>query len=163
MSSTAIGERRADDDDDDTLHRRHKLWAVNKLGEEQDISGSANWARHWIALDFKTRTQVLKGSWLADWLVRMSYFISWYPLLFKNLANLNSRGPQGPYFQFQLGPFGPLYFVFHILCKWSYLVAKFATNASAAIRWTNLQLMQVAPSGGQIFELIQVEPYWPNL
>ena len=37
-------------------------------------------------------------------------------------------------------------------CKWRHLVAKFATNASSAIWWPNLQLMQVAPSGG-----------WPNL
>ena len=34
--------------------------------------------------------------------------------------------------------------------KWRHLVAKFATNASGAIWWPNLQLMQVAPSGGQI-------------
>ena len=47
-------------------------------------------------------------------------------------------------------------------CKWCHLVAKFATNArrslvakigtnaSVAIWWLNLQLMQVVPSGGQI-------------
>ena len=29
------------------------------------------------------------------------------------------------------------------------LVAKFATNANGAIWWPNLQLMKVAPSGGQ--------------
>ena len=29
-------------------------------------------------------------------------------------------------------------------------VAKFATNASGAIWWPNLELMQAAPSGGQI-------------
>ena len=29
-----------------------------------------------------------------------------------------------------------------------HLVAKFVTNASGAIWWANLQLMQVAPSGG---------------
>ena len=29
-------------------------------------------------------------------------------------------------------------------------MAKFATNASGAIWWANLQLMQVAPSGGKI-------------
>ena len=72
-------------------------------------------------------------------------------------------------------------------------MAKFATNASGAIWWPNLQLMQVAPSGGQIcsqykwrhlvakfgtnasgaiwcsnLQLMQVVPYcgaimWPNL
>ena len=31
-------------------------------------------------------------------------------------------------------------------CKWRLLVAKFVTNASDAIWWPNLQLMQVAPS-----------------
>ena len=31
-----------------------------------------------------------------------------------------------------------------------HLLAKFATNASGAIWWPNLQQMQVAPSGGQI-------------
>ena len=30
------------------------------------------------------------------------------------------------------------------------MVAKFGTNASGAIWWTILQLMQIAPSGGQI-------------
>ena len=29
-------------------------------------------------------------------------------------------------------------------CKWRHLVAKFGTNASGAIWWPNLQLMQVA-------------------
>ena len=33
---------------------------------------------------------------------------------------------------------------------WRYLVAKFVANASGAIWWPNLQLMQLAPSGGQI-------------
>ena len=37
------------------------------------------------------------------------------------------------------------------LCKWLHLVAKFANNANGAIWWPNLQLMQVVPSGGQIF------------
>ena len=32
-----------------------------------------------------------------------------------------------------------------------HLVAIFATNSSAAIWWRNLQLMQVVPSGGQIW------------
>merc|ERR1711978_142065 len=49
------------------------------------------------------------------------------------------------------------------LCKWRHLVAEFTTNASGAILvakfatyasgaiwWPYLQLMQVAPSGGQI-------------
>ena len=31
------------------------------------------------------------------------------------------------------------------------MVVKFAMNASGAIWWPNLQLMQVVPSGGQIF------------
>ena len=31
---------------------------------------------------------------------------------------------------------------------WRHLVAKFPTYASGAIWWPNLQLMQVAPSGG---------------
>ena len=35
-------------------------------------------------------------------------------------------------------------------CKLCHLVAKYATNTSGAIWWPNLQLMQVAPSGGQI-------------
>ena len=35
-------------------------------------------------------------------------------------------------------------------CKWRHLVGKFATNASGAIWWPNLQPMQVVPSGGQI-------------
>ena len=35
-------------------------------------------------------------------------------------------------------------------CKWRHLVAKFATNASGAMWWPNLELIQVAPSGGQI-------------
>ena len=34
-----------------------------------------------------------------------------------------------------------------------HLVAKFVTNASNAIWWPNLELMQVAPSGGQIWNL----------
>ena len=38
-------------------------------------------------------------------------------------------------------------------CKWCHLVAKFATNASGAIWWSNLQLMQVAPFSGQIWNL----------
>ena len=36
-------------------------------------------------------------------------------------------------------------------CKWFHLVATFATNASGAIWWLNLQLKQVAPCGGQIW------------
>ena len=39
------------------------------------------------------------------------------------------------------------------LCKWRHLLAKFATYGSGAIWWPNLQLMQVAPSGGQICNL----------
>ena len=35
-------------------------------------------------------------------------------------------------------------------CKWHHLVAKFSTNASGTIRWPNLELLQVAPSCGQI-------------
>ena len=34
-------------------------------------------------------------------------------------------------------------------CKWRHLVAKFGTNASGAILWTILQLMQIAPPGDQ--------------
>merc|ERR1712037_813007 len=34
-------------------------------------------------------------------------------------------------------------------CKWCHLLAKFAINASGAIWWLNVELMQVAPSGGQ--------------
>ena len=37
--------------------------------------------------------------------------------------------------------------------KWLNLVGKFATSASGAIWWSNLQIMQVAPSGGQIWNL----------
>ena len=36
------------------------------------------------------------------------------------------------------------------LWKWSHLVVKFETNASDALWWPNLQLVQVAPSSGQI-------------
>ena len=39
------------------------------------------------------------------------------------------------------------------LCKWRHLVAIFATNASVAIRWPNLQLMKVAPYGRHICKL----------
>ena len=35
------------------------------------------------------------------------------------------------------------------LCKWRHLVANLATNSSGAIWWTILQLMQIAPPGGQ--------------
>ena len=35
--------------------------------------------------------------------------------------------------------------------QWRHLVAKFGTNASGAIWWPNLQLMQVAPSGRQFY------------
>ena len=35
--------------------------------------------------------------------------------------------------------------------KWSHLVVKFATDASDATWWPNLQLVQVAPSCGQIW------------
>ena len=47
------------------------------------------------------------------------------------------------------------------LCKWRHLVAKFetnasgrkfATNASGAIWWSNLQIIQVVPSFGQIYK-----------
>ena len=34
------------------------------------------------------------------------------------------------------------------LCR---LVAKYAANTSGAIWWPNLQLMQVVPSGGKIY------------
>ena len=37
--------------------------------------------------------------------------------------------------------------------KLCHLLAKFATNASGAIWWSNLQLMQVVSSGGQICNL----------
>ena len=37
------------------------------------------------------------------------------------------------------------------LFKWCHLVAMFATNASDAIWWSNMELMQVAPSGRQIW------------
>ena len=35
--------------------------------------------------------------------------------------------------------------------KLCHLVAKYTTNTSGAIWWSNLQLMQMVPSGGQIF------------
>ena len=38
-------------------------------------------------------------------------------------------------------------------CKWRHLVAKFGTNASGAIWWPNLELMQVAGAG----EITQVK------
>ena len=41
------------------------------------------------------------------------------------------------------------------LCKWSHLVVKFATNACGAIWWSNLKLMQVAPSRGQFCNLFK--------
>ena len=37
------------------------------------------------------------------------------------------------------------------LYKWCHLMAKFGTNASGAIWWPNLELIQVALSGGQIW------------
>ena len=46
------------------------------------------------------------------------------------------------------------------LCKWCHLVAKFATNASGAIWWPNLELMQVAPSGGQFYKLYKKQEKW---
>ena len=36
------------------------------------------------------------------------------------------------------------------MAPWRHLVAKFATNARGDIWWPNLELMQVATSGGQI-------------
>ena len=38
-------------------------------------------------------------------------------------------------------------------CNLCHLVAKYATSASDAILWSNLQLMRVLPSGGQICNL----------
>ena len=35
------------------------------------------------------------------------------------------------------------------LSKWRHLVAKFETNANGTIWWPNLELMLMAPSGGQ--------------
>ena len=43
-------------------------------------------------------------------------------------------------------------------CKWRHVVAKFGTNASGAIWWPNLQLMQVVASG----ELTQVLMLYPG-
>ena len=43
------------------------------------------------------------------------------------------------------------------------LVANFANNASGAIWWPNFQLMQVAPSGGQICNLCSRAMLLPNL
>ena len=39
------------------------------------------------------------------------------------------------------------------LCKWCYLVAKFATYANGTLWWTILQLMQVTQPGGGICSL----------
>ena len=36
-------------------------------------------------------------------------------------------------------------------CKWRHQMTKFRDNASSAIWWPILQMMQVAPSGGQIY------------
>ena len=36
-------------------------------------------------------------------------------------------------------------------CKWRHLMTKCWTNPSCATWWPNMQLMQVAPSGGQIY------------
>ena len=38
-------------------------------------------------------------------------------------------------------------------CNYCPLVAKFITNESSAILWSNSQLMHVAPSGGQIYAI----------
>ena len=37
--------------------------------------------------------------------------------------------------------------------KWRHWVARYTTYASGSTWWTNLQLMQVAPLGGQIYKL----------
>ena len=42
--------------------------------------------------------------------------------------------------------------------KLCHLVAKFTTNASGAIWWPNLQLMQVAPSGGRGSSYLSTRP-----
>ena len=47
-------------------------------------------------------------------------------------------------------------------CKWRHLVAKFATNASGAIWWPNLELMQVAfYLAGEITQVKRVNTLGP--
>ena len=61
-------------------------------------------------------------------------------------------------------------------CRWLNLESKFVTNASFAILWSNWELMQVVPSGGQIWNLCKWHHlvakfeinasgtiWWPNL
>ena len=44
-------------------------------------------------------------------------------------------------------------------CKWCHLVAKFGTNASCAIWWPNLELMQVEPPlAGEITQVLDAYP-----
>ena len=45
-------------------------------------------------------------------------------------------------------------------CKWLSLVGKFATNASGAIWWSNLELMQVEPPlAGEITQVLDALPW----
>ena len=45
-------------------------------------------------------------------------------------------------------------------CKWCHLVAKFGTNASCAIWWPNLELMQVEPPlAGEITQALDAIPW----
>ena len=45
-------------------------------------------------------------------------------------------------------------------CKWCHLVAKFGTNASCAIWWPNLELMQVEPPlAGEITQVLDALPW----
>ena len=46
-------------------------------------------------------------------------------------------------------------------CKWCHLVAKFGTNASGAIWWPNLELMQVEPPLAE--EITQVRDAIPRV
>ena len=45
-------------------------------------------------------------------------------------------------------------------CKWCHLVAKFGTNASCAIWWPSLELMQVEPPlAGEITQALDAIPW----
>ena len=104
-------------------------WGRN--GGRQCVSGKENWTKGMVGL-----TESLKI--LA---FPLGQNLNFYPIFFYKLPltdNAN-RAIQGSVVM-QPGDH----------CKLCHSVAKYATNASGAIWWQNLQLMQVVPCGYQI-------------
>ena len=76
-----------------------------------------------------------------------TFYMTWWPN-FESICNKSEMHTGGQVCYF---------------CRWHHLVAFLYCNARSADCWPNLQAMQVAPFGGQIYYNTRCTTWWSNL